>query len=40
LAVADQPEGGNLIAEPEGFIVKGKEGPLKEGELFSFRRLD
>ena len=25
--------GGNLIAPPEGFFVKGKEGPLKEGEL-------
>ena len=25
--------GGNLIATPEGFFVKGKEGPLKEGEL-------
>ena len=25
--------GGTLIASPEGFFVKGKEGPLKEGEL-------
>jgi len=25
--------GGTLIAPPEGFFVKGKEGPLKEGEL-------
>ncbi|MFW9996115.1 MAG: flavodoxin family protein [Candidatus Odinarchaeota archaeon] len=25
--------GGILIAEPEGFIVKGTKGPLKEGEL-------
>lgn len=25
--------GGILIASPEGFFVKGKEGPLKEGEL-------
>ena len=25
--------GGNPIASPEGFFVKGKEGPLKEGEL-------
>jgi hypothetical protein len=26
-------KGGRLIAKPEGFIVDGKEGPLKEGEL-------
>ena len=26
-------KGGTLIASPEGFIVKGNEGPLKEGEL-------
>jgi len=26
-------DGGTLIASPEGFFVKGKEGPLKEGEL-------
>jgi flavodoxin len=26
-------KGGNLVAEPEGFIVEGTEGPLKEGEL-------
>lgn len=25
--------GGTLIASPKGFFVKGKEGPLKEGEL-------
>lgn len=25
--------GGNLIIPPEGFYVKGMEGPLKEGEL-------
>ncbi len=25
--------GGALIASPEGFFVKGREGPLKEGEL-------
>jgi flavodoxin len=25
--------GGTLIASPEGFFVKGKEGPLKEGEI-------
>ena len=24
---------GTLILSPEGFFVKGKEGPLKEGEL-------
>ncbi len=26
-------KGGNLIVPPEGFIVKGIKGPLKEGEL-------
>jgi len=26
-------KGGNLIASPEGFFVKGTEGPLKEGEI-------
>ena len=26
-------KGGHLAAQPEGFIVKGKEGPLREGEL-------
>jgi flavodoxin len=26
-------KGGILIASPEGFFVKGTEGPLKEGEL-------
>jgi flavodoxin len=25
--------GGTLIAPPEGFFVRGEEGPLKEGEL-------
>jgi flavodoxin I len=25
--------GGTLIVSPEGFFVKGKEGPLEEGEL-------
>lgn len=25
--------GGNLVAPPEGFFVKGTKGPLKEGEL-------
>jgi flavodoxin I len=26
-------KGGILVAEPEGFIVENKEGPLKQGEL-------
>jgi flavodoxin I len=26
-------KGGTLISSPQGFFVKGKEGPLKEGEL-------
>lgn len=26
-------QGGILLAQPEGFIVKGIKGPLKEGEL-------
>ena len=26
-------KGGVLVAEPEGFIVENKEGPLKQGEL-------
>lgn len=26
-------KGGTLFLSPEGFFVKGKEGPLKEGEL-------
>jgi len=26
-------KGGRLVAEPEGFIVEQKEGPLKQGEL-------
>jgi len=26
-------KGGDIIAEPQGFLVKGKEGPLAEGEL-------
>ncbi len=33
LAKSLQSKGGDLIAEPEGFIVTGKEGPLKDGEL-------
>lgn len=26
-------KGGRLVTPPEGFLVKGMEGPLKEGEL-------
>jgi flavodoxin len=26
-------KGGTLIVDPEGFFVKGSEGPLKQGEL-------
>ena len=33
IAKALESKSGKLIAEPEGFIVVGKEGPLKEGEL-------
>jgi flavodoxin len=33
IAKALESKGGKLVAEPEGFIVEGKEGPLKEGEL-------
>ena len=33
LAKALEKKGGVLVAEPEGFIVENKEGPLKEGEL-------
>jgi flavodoxin len=28
-----QQNGGKLIAEPEGFVVKGRKGPLADGEL-------
>jgi flavodoxin len=28
-----QKKGGSLIAQPEGFLVTGEQGPLKEGEL-------
>ena len=28
-----EKKGGNLVASPEGFFVKGGKGPLKEGEL-------
>jgi hypothetical protein len=26
-------KGGNLLAPPEGFVVLGVQGPLKDGEL-------
>jgi flavodoxin len=26
-------KGGRLVAEPDGFIVEDREGPLKQGEL-------
>ena len=33
MAHALELKGGWLVAEPQGFIVKSKEGPLKDGEL-------
>ena len=33
IANALKKKGANLSLPPEGFFVKGKEGPLKEGEL-------
>ena len=33
IAKALQAKGYNLIAKPEGFIVEGKYGPLRPGEL-------
>lgn len=33
IANALKKKGGNLLVPPEGFFVKDKEGPLKEGEL-------
>jgi len=33
IASALKKKGGNLVVPPEGFFVKDKEGPLKEGEL-------
>jgi len=33
IASSLKKKGANLIAEPEGFFVKGNKGPLKEGEL-------
>lgn len=32
IATRLQKKGGELVVPPEGFIVNGKEGPLKEGE--------
>jgi flavodoxin len=32
IAKALEKKGGNLAADPQGFVVKGREGPLKEGE--------
>ena len=33
IAASLKSKGANLVAEPEGFFVDDKEGPLKEGEL-------
>ena len=33
IAGAVEKKGGTLVRAPEGFFVKGTEGPLKEGEL-------
>jgi flavodoxin len=33
LANALKKKGGQLLAPPEGFLVTGEQGPLKEGEL-------
>ena len=33
LAQEMNKQGRNVIIEPEGFVVKGRKGPLKEGEL-------
>ena len=33
IAKAMEKKSGILIAEPEGFLVTGEQGPLKEGEL-------
>jgi flavodoxin I len=38
LAKALVKKGGILVAEPEGFIVENKEGPLKVGELERARK--
>jgi flavodoxin len=33
IAASLQAKGGQLVLQPEGFIVEGKEGPLRDGEL-------
>jgi len=33
IAESLKDKGGHLVLQPEGFVVKGKEGPLKQGEL-------
>lgn len=33
IAAQLKAKGANVVSEPNGFIVGGKEGPLKEGEL-------
>ena len=33
IATALKKKGGNLLTPPEGFLVTGEQGPLKEGEL-------
>lgn len=33
MSVAIEAKGGEMIQAPAGFIVTGKEGPLKDGEL-------
>jgi flavodoxin len=33
IAKAFRKKGGNLLAPPEGFLVTGEKGPLKDGEL-------
>ncbi len=37
IATSLKTKGGDLIVPAEGFIVKGKEGPLKDGELVRAR---
>lgn len=33
IAKAVKKKGGNLLVPPEGFLVTGEQGPLKDGEL-------
>lgn len=33
IADALREAGGTLVAQPEGFVVRGRKGPLREGEL-------